>query len=205
MDLSTSLDDAFERTLQRNGNTADLDALRQARNQYRNLLVIEKAATGAGSATAEGLLSPSQLKGAVVQQNRRAYARGQGDFADLARAGEAVMRPLPNSGTAPRQHFQNLVTALGSGIGGVLGGAAGGPAGGLAGVLAGAGAPSAAAYGLMSRPVQAYLGNQAWLPGQAGAAGPSALARALVAAEAAGVPRIYGSAAPDAQRNPAQR
>ena len=45
----------------------------------------------------------ARKNGDTVTQNRRAYARGQGDFADLARAGEGVMKPLPNSGTAPRQ------------------------------------------------------------------------------------------------------
>lgn len=181
--LRDSLDDAFERTLQRNGNTVDLAALQTARNQYRNLLVIEKAATGAGSATAEGLLSPSQLKNAVVQQNRRAYARGRGDFADLARAGEAVMRPLPNSGTAPRQNMQHALS--------LLGGAAGGAAGGFPGAAAGILAPAAGGRLLMSRPVQAYLGNQALLPGPAAPAGQR-LARALVAAREAALPqRLY--------------
>lgn len=185
--IRESLDDAFERTLQRNGNTQDLDALRQARTQYRNMMVVERAATGAGSQTAEGLISPSQLRSAVVQQGRRAYARGQGDFADLARAGEAVMRPLPQSGTAPRQNLQHLLT-----LGGVMaGGAHGGAEGGLMGAMAGITGPGLAGRALMSRLGQLYLGNQA-LPAPAVANGPgSSLARALVAAEAAGVPNFY--------------
>jgi len=185
--LRDSLDDAFERTLQATGNTADLAALRQARGQYRNLLVIEKAATGAGSATAEGLLSPSQLKNAVVQQNRRSYARGRGDFADLARAGEAIMRPLPNSGTAPRQNMQHLFQVIGSLVGGTAG-AAGGPAGTAGGIAAGLAAPAAAGRVLMSRPVQAYLGNQVLQAGPRDTAS-SALTRALLAAQGAAPPQ----------------
>jgi len=147
-----ALDNAFERTLNASGNTADIGALREARRQYRNMMVIEKAAMGAGAATAEGLISPSQLRNATVTQNRRAYARGQGDFVDLARSGEAVMKPLPNSGTAPRQNVQNIISLLGS--------VAGGATAGLPGAVAGIAAPAVAGRVLMSRPVQAYLGNQ---------------------------------------------
>lgn len=147
-----AIDDAFERTLTASGNLTDLAALRQARREYRNLLVLEKAATGPGSATAEGLISPSQLRGATVGQNRRAYARGHGDFADLARAGEGIMRPLPNSGTAPRQWMQHALS--------VLGGVLGGTTAGLPGAVAGLAAPGVAGRVLMSRPVQGYLGNQ---------------------------------------------
>jgi hypothetical protein len=147
-----ALDNAFERSLQAAGNPQDIAAMQEARRQYRNLMVIEKAATGAGQATAEGLISPSQLRNATVTQNRRMYARGQGDFADLARAGEAIMKPLPNSGTAPRQYMQHAMS--------IIGGAAGGAAGGVPGALAGVAAPAIAGRVLMSRPVQAYLGNR---------------------------------------------
>jgi hypothetical protein len=186
-----SLDDAFERTLTGTGNTQDAAALREARSQYRNLMVLEKAATGAGAATAEGLISPSQLRGAVVQQNRRGYARGRGDFADLARAGEAVLRPLPQSGTAPRQNMQHMLSMLGSILGGAAG-SAGGPAGTAAGAITGLAAPAAAGRAMMSRPVQAYLGNQLLQPGQRDTA-TSALTRALLAAQGGGQGRLYVS------------
>lgn len=186
-----SLDDAFERTLRATGNTQDAAALREARTQYRNLLVLEKAATGAGSASAEGLISPSQLRGAVVQQNRRGYARGRGDFADLARAGEAVLRPLPQSGTAPRQNMQHVLQLLGTIAGGGAG-AAGGPAGAVAGAAAGLAAPAVAGRVMMSRPVQAYLGNQLLQPGPRDTT-TSALTRALLAAQGGGQPRLYVS------------
>ncbi len=151
-DIRESLHDAMERSINRSGNMADVAAWRTARDQYRNLLVLEKAATGPGAATAEGLISPSQLRTATVGQNRRAYARGQGDLADLARAGEAIMKPLPQSGTGPRVFMQTL------------GGLAGHTAGGLAGALPGMLAPGMAGRALMSRPVQGYLGNQAAMP-----------------------------------------
>ena len=157
--IRTSLDDAMERTLFRTGNSQDMGILRNARNEYRNMMVIEKAATGAGSNAAEGLISPSQLRNAVVQQNRRAYGRGRGDFADLARSGEALLKPLPQSGTSPRHNVTHLLQTMGAIVGGGAG-AAGGPGGAAAGALAGLAAPAIAGRALLSRPVQAYLGNQ---------------------------------------------
>lgn len=179
--LRESLDDAFERTLQQIGNHQDLAALREARSQYRNLMVVEKAATGAGSASAEGMISPSQLRNAVVQQNRRSYARGQGDFADLARSGEALLKPLPNSGTAPRQMMQHILTGGGGAIGGAVGG--------IPGAIAGIAAPAALGRALMSRPAQAYLGNQLLRPGD-GDTASRALVRAIAATR--GAPPLTG-------------
>lgn len=159
-DIRTALDNEMERSLFRTGNQQDMQVLRNARREYRNLMVIEKAATGAGSNAAEGLISPSQLRNAVVQQQtRRAYARGNGDFADLARAGEALLKPLPNSGTSPRHNVTHMLNTIGAIVGGGAG-AAGGPGGAAAGALAGLAAPAVAGRALLSRPVQAYLGNQ---------------------------------------------
>lgn len=153
--VRNALDAAMERSIAAT-NPADLGAWREARNQYRNMLVIEKAATGAGENAAQGLISPSHLRNAVVGQSRRGYARGQGDFADLARAGEAIMKPLPDSGTAARAYAQGFPAMLGAVGGGA--GLAGAP-----GALAGLGAvvaPPIAGRALMSGPVQAYLRNQ---------------------------------------------
>jgi hypothetical protein len=174
-----ALDNAFERSLQASGNTQDLASLREARNQYRNMMVIEKAATGAGAQTAEGIISPSQLRNATVGQNRRSYARGQGDFADLARSGEAIMKPLPNSGTSPREYMRHAMSTIGSVIGGTAG-SAGGPAGTAAGAVAGLAAPGLLGRALMSGPAQRYLGNQAVLPDH-GSRMNQALAAALLA------------------------
>lgn len=125
----------------------------QTRGQYRNLLAIERAATGAGEAAAEGLISPSALRQAVTTMHgRRNYARGQGDLAELARAGEAIMKPLPQSGTAPRAGVHTVMT-LGGGV------AAGAP-----GSIVGFAAPPLLGRAMMSRPAQAYLSNQAAVP-----------------------------------------
>jgi hypothetical protein len=128
-DMRNALDNAMERSI----SPADIDAWRQARREYGAQKVIEKAASRAGEATAEGQIVPANLRNAVAAENRGAYARGEGDFSELARAGSGVMAPLPNSGTGQR----NLITDL-------------------------AKLPFTATAGrvLTSRPVQAYLGNQ---------------------------------------------
>lgn len=149
------LDDAMERSIAA-ANPRDLGAWRSARNLYRNYLVIEQAATGAGENAALGLISPSQLRNATVsKQGRRNYARGQGDFAELARAGEALMKPLPNSGTASR--LATRLPAFAAGVGGL---ATGGLDAGLLAAGAAMLAPKAAGAAMMSGPGQRYLGNQ---------------------------------------------
>jgi hypothetical protein len=181
--LRTAIDDAMERSMFRAGNQADLQLLRQARNEYRNMIVLEKAATGAGSGAAEGLISPSQLRNAVVQQSRRAYGRGQGDFAELARAGEALLKPLPQSGTSPRHNVTHMLQTIGAIVGGGAG-AAGGPGGAAAGALAGLAAPAIAGRALLSRPAQAYLGNQLLMHRPRGAAARQAFNNLLLAGSA---------------------
>ena len=174
--IRTALDDAMERTLLRT-NPADFGAWRQARNEYRNMLVLEKAATGAGEDAALGIISPSQLRGATVtEQGRRAYARGQGDFADLARSGEAVMKPLPQSGTAPR----TAVRAAGASLPAIAGAAAGSPLGllgSMLGGIAGATVPYAIGRAALSGPGRAYLSNQ--LLGPSANSLPQGIANAL--------------------------
>lgn len=163
--LREALDGAMERSMVA-AQSPDIGAWQAVRTQYRNLLPIEAAATRAGEDAAEGLISPANIRNAAIQlQGRRAYARGQGDFADLARAGSMLLSPLPDSGTAGRLRAQNLA-AFGPMIGGaVIGGGAGAyqsgdMAGAMAGAAAGALAPRVAGRALMSRPVQSYLSNQ---------------------------------------------
>lgn len=158
--FAEALDDGMERNLATNGSP-DLGAWQDVRNQYRNMLVIEQAATASGKNTAEGLIQPSQLRNATVQrQGRRNYARGQGDFADLARAGEATMKPLPNSGTTGRMMARAAGATVPTILGTVLGGASGLPGGQIIGGLLGSAVPFLEGRVLMSRPVQTYLGNQ---------------------------------------------
>lgn len=146
--LRNTLDDAMARSV----SPDDAAEWSRLRNEYGNMKVLEKAATGAGESAAMGLISPAKLRQAATTGRQSGYARGQGDFDELARSGQAVMSPLPNSGTAGRMRAQNLGTGVLAGGGAI--------AGGLPGMVAGLLAPQVAGAALMSRPVQSYLTNQ---------------------------------------------
>jgi hypothetical protein len=81
--------------------------------------VLEKTASRAGEATAEGQIVPANLRNTVAAENRGAYARGEGEFSGLARAGAGVMAPLPNSGTGQRNIIWDVLNGatLGAGAG----------------------------------------------------------------------------------------
>lgn len=150
--MRNALDNAMGRSI----SPQDQAAWQLARQQYGAQKTIEKAASRAGEATAEGQIVPANLRNAVAAENRGAYARGQGDFAELARAGSGVMAPLPQSGTGPRVAISALASMLGGGAG-----FAGGPMGaGMGAALGAAAGPAALGRMIMSRPAQAYLGNQ---------------------------------------------
>lgn len=153
--IRNAVDDAMERSM----TPEDVARWSQARREYRNMFVIEKAASAAGENAALGLISPAQLRQAAAAQSRRAYARGQGDFDSLARAGVATMTPLPQSGTAPRAAVQ-AAKAAAPAVGAVLGSGAGPGIGTVVGGLAGAAVPAVAGKAILSAPGRAYLGNQ---------------------------------------------
>jgi hypothetical protein len=134
-DTRNALDNAMERSIAAN-NPQDLGAWVTTRQQYGAQKLIEKAASRAGEATLEGQITPPNLRNSIPKAGG-GYARGEGQFDELARAGATVMTPLPNSGTAQRMNaFHILNSAL-------------------------FGLPQAAAgRAIMSPPVQAYLANQ---------------------------------------------
>lgn len=151
-DMRNALDNAMNRSI----SPADREAWQTTRSQYSAQKVLEKAASRAGEATAEGQVTPANLRNTIAGENRGGYSRGEGDFNALARAGVQVMTPLPNSGTAQRTNAFHLLNA------------------GLLGI------PQAAAgRAVMSAPVQAYLANQL----MNGALPKSTAARNLLAAE----------------------
>lgn len=140
-------------------NPADMAAWQEARRQYRNLIPLARASVGAGEQAAEGVITPARLRTVLAgsQRGARDYARGRGDFADLTRAGNFILTPLPNSGTAQREMARAATTAIGGGLGML----AGGSVEAAAGMAAGAAAPGVAGRALMSPLAQGYLSNQA--------------------------------------------
>lgn len=151
--LRDALDGAFERSV---AGTADAGALGQARREYANMKLAERALSGAGVTAAEGNVSPAGLRSAVAAQDRAAYVRGQGDTADLARAATAI-EPLKNSGTNPRNMAHHALTVLGSAGAGMAMGVPNETA--LMAAAAGLMGPAVGGRVLMSPVAQRYLGN----------------------------------------------
>jgi len=133
-DMRNALDGAMGRSI----SPQDQAAWQSARREYAAQKTIEKAASRAGEATAEGQIVPANLRNTVAAENRGAYARGEGPFSELARAGSAIMAPLPNSGTAQRLNAFNLLNQATLGV-----------------------VPAVAGRVVMSAPVQSWLANQA--------------------------------------------
>jgi hypothetical protein len=157
--------EALDGALQRSAPPMAAEAIGEARRPYRHLMLVRDVATRAGQDTARGFLSPAGVRGAstVGQTNKNYYASGQGDLTDLALAGESVLKPLPQSGTSPREQVSGIMTALGASAGGALGlpfGSAGAGAGIIAGALAPVAAKALASRATMHPISQSYLGNQ---------------------------------------------
>lgn len=153
------LRDALDSGMERSINPADAGKWGELRRQWGNLKILERAATGGGEDAALGMISPARLRMAASSGNQGAYARGHGDFAELAKAGQAVMTPLPNSGTASRLSARNIGTGVTSILGAGAGSGAGVP-GAMAGAFLGSLAPAAVGRAMMTGPVQRYLSNQ---------------------------------------------
>lgn len=133
-------------------------ALKTVRGQYRNMKTIEPLVAKAEN----GTISPSLLRGAVMQHTPDYATGGGSDLGELARIGRLfVSDQVPNSGTAQRAMAQTLLTG---GIGGATWATTGDPnmamkagMGTLAGTVL---LPKAAQMALNSRPVQRYLGSE---------------------------------------------
>lgn len=128
----------------------------QARRDYRNMLVIERASLNGGEQAALGFITPAQLSAAARQLGGRGYKRGNNEYTELATAGQALLSPMPNSGSPARL----AVHAGGAAIGAALGG----PPGAAVGVVAPIAGQAIMGRTIASRPVQAYLGNQVAAP-----------------------------------------
>lgn len=162
MDIQHVLDDAAERTLAIT-NPDKLGDWRQLRGDYRNFLVLERAASGAGEAASSGIISPAQLANAAKAiTGRRSYVQGNNELSQLARSGVGIMAPLPDSGSASRLNARGLFTALGAGAGGVTGDI---PSA-LIGAAVGQAVPNVLGGLALSPMGRSYLGNQRFMPQQ---------------------------------------
>jgi hypothetical protein len=146
---------ALDEAMQAGLSPADAAAWARNNLRYANMKTLDPAIASAGEN-----LSPARVAQAVRSGRNSEYASQRGNLDELADAAALVMKDLPQSGTGPRtavQQLFNAPTLLSTGGGGLLGTMFGGPIGAAIGI----GAPLAAARGVVSRPGQAYLANQA--------------------------------------------
>jgi hypothetical protein len=156
-DIRDTLRTAMDKSI----SPEDAAAWDQLRRDYANLMVISRAAGGAGEAAATGRLSPLALRGAVNQSTGGGYAFGRGDLNELARIGQSVLRPPPDSGTAGNNMANALLTGQLAAAGGIGGTMAAGPLGGVAGAASSMFLPRIVQALMNSDAGQTYLRNQA--------------------------------------------
>jgi len=161
--IRNALDNAMDRSI----TPADAGKWKELRRQYGNYKTIQRASVGGGEDAGFGIISPARLRMAASSGNREGFSTGASDFTKLAKAGQAMMTPMPQSGTAPRARMYQIATSLsphlvGASAGSAYGAKEGGLSGALAGAAAGAALPRVAGSILLSKPVQTYLTNQAF-------------------------------------------
>ena len=107
--------DALDNALERSASPEDLKLLQQARGQWKALKTVEPLVEKSPS----GNVSPAALMSQVRQHYGGMAYNGAGDMGDLARIGQAFLKEPPNSGTAPRAMWTNLLTGGALGAGGL--------------------------------------------------------------------------------------
>jgi hypothetical protein len=142
--IRNALDGAMQRSL----SPQERAAWERARRQWTNWRILENA-TKNTDASGNVRITPAQLLQSAATRDRGGFARGMGDFNELARAGKSILQPLPQSGTTPRAIAAGIMPAILS-----TGGA------GIPAAIAGVAAPALGGRAMMSRPGQAYLRNQ---------------------------------------------
>ena len=146
-DMQTALDNAMWRRL----SPADRAAWDLTNQRWANMKQFDPAI-----AQASEHLSPQVMKRTARIGRTDQYAAGRGNMDELVAAADRVLKPLPNSGTAPRTAYQSLFSIPSTLAQGAVGGATLGPLG-----IAAAVAPHLAGAATVSRLGQRYLGNQA--------------------------------------------
>lgn len=153
-EIRDAVDDAMGRAVQAGGTPDDAAAWQAARKQWKVMRAIESSVDGV-----DGNISPKKF---VNEWRRKAkdamvYGKGSQGVADIARVGkEFIADSVPNSGTAQRQVWQNLLTGGGGALGGLsLAGAI--PPLALASAAAGAATPLVAQKLLWSPAGAHYL------------------------------------------------
>jgi len=113
---------SFDNLMKRSTSESNWARWNKARNQYRNLLIIDDAMKGNASDIISGNIPFGSLKQSVVRSDPRGWSRGRGDLNELARVGQFLAPRIPDSRTAGRNFITNLLTlgSVGGGTGAFL-------------------------------------------------------------------------------------
>lgn len=155
-ELQKTLDDLFDRQAPK----AIVESVHEARKQYGMYLNITKALKNGRSTT--GDIPPKQMYAAVAD-SMPGFAKSTEPTAELVRAGRQFLPdPVPNSGTAQRAMYANLLTAGSMGGLGAAGSMMAGesPTTGAMVGLAGFGLSKGAQKAINSPVLADYLTNQ---------------------------------------------
>lgn len=106
--IRTALDDAATRSV----SGADQALWDATRKNWQALKVVEKAAKPVSADAVQGNIPPAKLAQALSSVDPKGYLYGtrKDSLGDLARIGQAFFKGTPNSGTAQRTFYQDLIT-----------------------------------------------------------------------------------------------
>lgn len=123
-DALEHLVEALDGAMERSSPPGTREQWEETRRRYSALVTIEKAMQGGQQADREtGNIPFGAFKNAVLQSDKSGFARGRGQFNDLARIGDFIAPKVPNSGTPERYNMQKLLKgsfipgAIGYGLG----------------------------------------------------------------------------------------
>jgi hypothetical protein len=104
------MQNALDDLLEQNSSKQLRDQWSDTRNRYRNLLIVDKAAgAGTGETRISGDIPFAGFRQAVDAADQEGFARGRGQYNDLARVGDLLADKIPNSGTSERTFMQKLI------------------------------------------------------------------------------------------------
>ncbi len=186
--LMDSLDGAMERT----SRPILRDLWKDARRRYAALSTLENAMSGGTAEDRQiGNIPFTGFKQATATGDKRGYARGQGQYNDLARVGEFLAPKVPTSGTAERSNMMRMMK--GGGLAAAGGAAMIDPLTTGAVAATGVGLPYGIAKAYNSDPVTNWLSRQS--------VNNKGLVRTILEAMQAGGPQVAREATekPDVQ------
>ena len=108
-DLAYDMKEILDQMVLRQIPDALKPSLRNANNQYRAYLTMERALNRQGIDAGAGLLTPEALSSATKTREGTSYLKGTGtEVADIARASQEVLSPLPSVLAGGERTFGNL-------------------------------------------------------------------------------------------------